>query len=317
MKYLLRFNESQEELNSVKQWQLEFKDFCESGLAFILDEAEIEYNFRRWAATNTNICLVEIYLDEAKYWIDIRDHFIPFFQRLNSNYFISRPIEISTKISDRVSTLRNYSYEEVISGEIEPAAKSIKSNDPMFEIIDTKYKNVSVVTVIRFKVLNKLLFNESMTYDEKYDEVLDLMLSKNNPLIKESKESNSYLDLKDYCESNLAFLIDDGYKINFSPLYCYKPDIETWLISIRKSSGNFIHETFTWSDVKDELIRFAYLISKEYKLEFFSTKEFRILLPAEDRLMKKPTIDLSYNDLEKLKDSFKLTAFCIKVYNNL
>lgn len=469
MKYLVRFNESQEEANSVKQWRIEFKDFCEGGLAFILDEANIEYNFNHWDATDTNVCSVEIHLDEPKDWVEIRDYFIPFFQRLNSNYFISGPIEISTKIADRVASIRNYSYKEVISGEIEPAATKrspgsgyvpknwSQKDDPMARFIDPKYMKKSVVTVIRFKALSAEVgtsnVDESMTYDEKYDEVLDRCLdlidlgydftlndgeqstvaydfrdkvmlasfnksekvnvednqdvmsdiatnykagtlyvydngncvpsaydglsksdllrikerkellevvtdclfrlktkfnnvmgcirfsntvvrdpqdfsisfivmlsevrfyvSKSNPLITESKE-DKHLDLQEYCESNLAFLIDEGYKINFSALYSYDPEIGGLLISIRKPSGNLVHETFTWSDVKDELIRFAYLINKEYELEVFSTKEFRILLPKEIRGTRTttPTIDLSYDDLEKLEDSFKLTAFCVKV----
>lgn len=183
MKYLRKFNEAK----ASESFKNEFKDFCEGGLAFILDNGEISYDFGRWVPSNTNVCNVEIRLDEAQDWLDIKDYFIPFFERLNANYDISGPIEIATKIADKISSMRNYSYEEVISGELESAVTKRESGggykpkhwsehgDPMASFMDKKYKDKAIVSTIRFKILSKSV-NETMTYDEKYDEVLDRCL---------------------------------------------------------------------------------------------------------------------------------------------
>lgn len=472
MKYLMRFNESK----APESFKDEFKDFCEGGLAFILDNGEISYDFSRWV--NTNICNVEIRLDEAQDWLDVRDYFIPFFERLNANYDISGPIEIATKIADNISSMQNYLYDEVVSGELkhsEPRKQhwSQKEN-PMASFMDKKYKDKAIVSTIRFKILSKSV-NETMTYDEKYDEVLDRCLDlidlgfdfklndgsdytinydfkdrkmlasfnksekrnidtydddnvtlsdiatnykkgslyvydngdcipgaydglskdeliktkdrqdlleavteclfrlkgkfnrvmgyihfsyqavrnpydfqishiilktevrfyvdKSNPvLVKESINNNGlipnfyednlerYKDLREYCDSSLAFLLDEGYTIEWTDLYDNRTSFPTsWLFSIRKpdSAGNnmYRNQTFVWSDVKDELLRFVYLIRREYKLEDFTNGTFRLLLPKELRGTRTttPTMDLSYEGLEKLEDNFQLSAFCVKI----
>lgn len=473
MKYLMRFNESK----APESFKNEFKDFCEGGLAFILDNGEISYEFGRWVPSNTNICNVEIRLDEAQDWLDVRDYFIPFFERLNANYDISGPIEIATKIADNISSMQNYLYDEVVSGELkhsEPRKQhwSQKEN-PMASFMDKKYKDKAIVSTIRFKILSKSV-NETMTYDEKYDEVLDRCLDlidlgfdfklndgpdytinydfkdrkmlaslnksekrnidtydddvtlsdiatnyksgslyvydngdclpgaydglskdeliktkdrqdlleavteclfrlkgkfnrvmgyihfshqilrnpfdfqisyvtlrtevrfyvdKSNPvLVKESINNNGlipnfyednlerYKDLREYCDSSLAFLLDEGYTIEWTDLYDNRTSFPTsWLFSIRKpdSAGNnmYRNQTFVWSDVKDELLRFVYLIRREYKLEDFTNGTFRLLLPKELRGTRTttPTMDLSYEGLEKLEDNFQLSAFCVKI----
>ena len=470
MKYLRKFNEAK----APESFKDEFKDFCEGGLAFILDNGEISYDFGRWVPSNTNVCNVEIRLDEAQDWLDIKDYFIPFFERLNANYDISGPIEIATKIADNISSMQNYLYDEVVSGELkhsEPRKQhwSQKEN-PMASFMDKKYKDKAIVSTIRFKILSKSV-NETMTYDEKYDEVLDRCLDlidlgfdfklndgpdytinydfkdrkmlasfnksekrnidtyddnvtlsdiatnykngslyvydngnwlpgpydgfskdeliktkdrqelldavteclfrlkgkfnrvmgyvhfsyqavrnpydfqishiilntevrfyvdKSNPvLIKESDEYEDslerYKDLREYCDYSLAFLLDEGYTIEWSDLYDNRSSFPTsWLFSIRKpesaGSNMYRYQTFVWSDVKDELLRFAYLIRREYKLEDFTNGTFRLLLPKEVRQKFgqkpksiTPTIDLSYKGLEKLEDNFQLSAFCVKI----
>lgn len=482
MKHLRKFNEAK----ASESFKSEFKDFCEGGLAFILDNGEISYDFGRWNKNN-NVCNVEIHLNEAQDWLDVRDYFIPFFDRLNTNYGISGPIEIATKIADNISSMRNYSYEEVISGELESAVTKrggykpkywSEHGDPMASFMDKKYKDKAIVSTIRFKILSKSV-NETMIYDEKYDEVLDRCLDlidlgfdfklndgpdyttnydfkdrkmlvsfsksekinidtdddvtlsrrrfhlrdiatnykngslyvydngdclpatvawtsslrpgaydglskdeliktkdrqelleavtdclfrlkvkfnrvmgyihfsyqavrnpfdfqishiilntevrfyvdKSNPvLIKESDEYDDslerYKDLREYCDSSLAFLLDEGYTIEWSDIYDSKTKFpSSWLFSIRKPERTrFGYQTFVWSNVKDELLRFAHLISREYRLEDFTNGTFRLLLPKELRIRTTtPTMDLSYEGLEKLEDNFPLSAFCIKV----
>lgn len=135
--------------------------------------------------------------------------------------------------------------------------------------------------------------------------------------------------LKDYCETYLAYLMDEGFDLTWSRIYSDVDSDESWLISIRKSINQYNYETFRWDDVKDQIIRFSYLIDKEYELQSFSglfrgQKKFRLLLPKEvrqklngPRKITTPTKDFSLEELEDLDDDFLLSSFSLKVISKL
>jgi len=81
MKYLKPFNENTENFKE------ELLDFCESNLAYLLDEAELQVipNAGGWSELH----LVRILLDEPKNWNEIKDYMIPFLTRLIAKYEIS------------------------------------------------------------------------------------------------------------------------------------------------------------------------------------------------------------------------------------
>jgi hypothetical protein len=75
-------------------------------------------------------------------------------------------------------------------------------------------------------------------------------------------------------------------------------------------------------DVKDQIIRFAYLISRKYEIVPFTTKKnFRLLLPKWERAsgapMTTPTRDYTLEELEDLDDDFLLTSFSLKVVDKI
>lgn len=97
MKHLRKFNE-----NNINKLD-ELKDFCESNLAFLLDDKiQISYSYypnyarvSREMTKQENIMDVDIYKVQIKniesvfdevYWDDIKDYFIPFLERLSINY---------------------------------------------------------------------------------------------------------------------------------------------------------------------------------------------------------------------------------------
>jgi hypothetical protein len=71
-------------------------------------------------------------------------------------------------------------------------------------------------------------------------------------------------ELKDFCESSLAYLLDDGYdvyiqrewNVGFHVIFC-KPGTED-------------SEDFYWNDIKDYYIPFLQLLSRRYKLGTYS-----------------------------------------------
>ena len=152
------------------------------------------------------------------------------------------------------------------------------------------------------------------------------------------KRFNEDLDeggLKDFCEMYLAYLLDEGFTLHWTRTYGDDPSSgkETWLMSLRKPINQFNFEIFRWGDVKDQIIRFAYLIDKEYELLRFNIvrinlddKKFRVLLPQEVQSSKAiwfrqwnltPTRDFTLQELEDLDDDFLLTSFSLKVVDKL
>jgi hypothetical protein len=156
--------------------------------------------------------------------------------------------------------------------------------------------------------------------------------------MKHLKRFDENLDedgLKDFCEMYLAYLMDEGFTIHWTRIYGDDPSSgkETWLMSVRMPSGNMKHDTFKWSDIKDQIIRFAYLIDKEYEVLPFAErtmaqryqsgngyqKKFRLLLPKEVRYgtSTTPTKDLTLEELDDLDDDFLLSSFSLKVVDKI
>ena len=153
--------------------------------------------------------------------------------------------------------------------------------------------------------------------------------------MKHLKRFNEGLDdeagLKDFCETYLAYLLDEGFTLHWTRTYGDDPSSgkETWLMSLRMPTGNMKHETFKWVDIKDQIIRFSYLVDKEYEVLPFvgrttdNQKKFRVLLPQEVRTSLQgfskttPTKDFTLEELEDLDDDFLLTSFSLKVVDKL
>jgi hypothetical protein len=153
--------------------------------------------------------------------------------------------------------------------------------------------------------------------------------------MKHLKRFNESLDdeagLKDFCETYLAYLLDECFTLHWTRTYGDDPSSgkETWLMSLRMPAGNMKHDTFKWGDVKDQIIRFAYLVDKEYEVLSFvgrttdNQKKFRVLLPQEVRASLQgfskttPTKDLTLEELEDLDDDFLLSSFSLKIVDKI
>ena len=73
------------------------------------------------------------------------------------------------------------------------------------------------------------------------------------------------LEIKDYCEMNLAYLIDEGFFIDV-----HSHSGAYYNITLRRSlttNQHGVHTTyFKWDDIKDHYIPFILRIQKSYKL---------------------------------------------------
>ena len=157
--------------------------------------------------------------------------------------------------------------------------------------------------------------------------------------MKHLRRFNEGLDdgdgLKEYCEMNLAYLMDDGFNTYWTRIYNEKdPNSETWLVSIRKpidlnipfqhhSNDLSNYEVFKWGDVKDQIIRFVDLIGRNYDLLSFtgilnysSEKKFRVKLSNRPILF--PNIkDFTLQELENLDDDFLITQFSLNIVDKI
>jgi hypothetical protein len=77
--------------------------------------------------------------------------------------------------------------------------------------------------------------------------------------------------LKKFCDENLAYLIDAGYKIDIRD---DDEDLDIKNISIFKSSGRYTKsQSFNLSDIKYDLIPFLIELDNKWLLRPFSDKE--------------------------------------------
>lgn len=89
-------------------------------------------------------------------------------------------------------------------------------------------------------------------------------------------------ELKDFCEGSLAFLMDEGFEIQFIDL---KTSIRIELSrNIIDSSMMKINDRqlFMWNDIKDDYISFIHKISKIYQvnnlidISYYSYEDYRM-----------------------------------------
>lgn len=106
----------------------ELKDFCETYLAYLMDDAikELKVGSPRLLQTHKYVCYnVEIYFQDNIHWDKIKDHFLPFLQMVQKEYVFREDNEgkmcsIAWRIVDRLITIpRQYTLEELLEDKIE------------------------------------------------------------------------------------------------------------------------------------------------------------------------------------------------------
>lgn len=110
MKHLKKFNESYERKE-------ELKDFCETHLAYLLDEGyEIFIKKDRDNSLLLSLTIDKNDEDYAEFkWNDIKDHFIPFLTHLSNNYEINGKAQLTTnRASNRTNYYEFYTIQDMI-----------------------------------------------------------------------------------------------------------------------------------------------------------------------------------------------------------
>ncbi len=115
----------------------------------------------------------------------------------------------------------------------------------------------------------------------------------------ENLSSDFTLDLKEFCESYLAYLLDEGFEVDVQHRYNntkeYKHDYH--FITIKK-----LGKLSKWEEIKDYFIPFISILSKEYKLgyiTFYGIKNYTYREPftqlgMDDRRYKNELVNKIY-----------------------
>jgi hypothetical protein len=118
MKHLKRFNESFEQ----QMAREELQDFCETHLAYLLDEGyevfvkeDLDSLLFSFTIPIGGFDSVPEDCDKFK-WNDIKDHFIPFLTHLNNNYEIDEKAQFTTNRTGN-DFYKFYTIQEMIDDE--------------------------------------------------------------------------------------------------------------------------------------------------------------------------------------------------------
>jgi hypothetical protein len=86
----------------------------------------------------------------------------------------------------------------------------------------------------------------------------------------ESLQPDEVTELKDFCETSLAYLLDDGYNVSLSireyPEKQHSRHIFAMSIVSLGLKGDMGYRLFDWNDVKDYYIPFLQMLQRRYEL---------------------------------------------------
>lgn len=117
-------------------------------------------------------------------------------------------------------------------------------------------------------------------------------------------ESVNKEELQDFCDTYLAYLLDEGYSIEASEI-----GFGEYLLVLRNENPTNVpidspELLFTWEEVKDQFIPFLHMLSKQYTIT--RSIKFWVLNKKFDRGTERPFIDYDYNLPMVLEDRVSL-----------
>jgi hypothetical protein len=115
-------------LNVARAKREELKDFCETYLAYLMDDVikELKITDLWLLKTNKYVCYnVEIYFNKSVHWDQIKDHFLPFLQMVQKEYDfrednIGRMCSMAWRVEDTSVTIpKQYTLKQLLDDKIE------------------------------------------------------------------------------------------------------------------------------------------------------------------------------------------------------
>lgn len=125
---------------------------------------------------------------------------------------------------------------------------------------------------------------------------------------KDNLSKRNILDLKDFCNGYLAYLLDDDYILKVSQISTISPN-NMGITQVILTKRDY-REYFTWNDVKDYMIPLFVGVSKNYKIKDLSLlkKTNKVDILIDDTIINDAIIN--YIDM-RIKDDDSIE--CIKI----
>jgi hypothetical protein len=259
MKYLRRFFESRynthtSELSEVNDLQ----DFCEMYLAYLIDD-DFKVNVSRVQfGTFKNSFSIVIESELPVSWDQIKDKLIPFLEMLKKNYNFG--VYPEQRFNFHESWL-----DKSIMFELEGRTDRIDIDELIEDKPTYGYPRPG-------KYLTGIKKMEITVHSKDVNESRHEMLTNPKRFTFQFQE-----ELKDFCETHLAYLVDDGYSIsvatntislkrfdeqNDNQIYASLIDCNEDIVDTIDDPRNF-----NWDNIKNSFIPFIQHLSKQYNLE--------------------------------------------------
>jgi hypothetical protein len=253
MKYIKLFEEKWEQPDRTE----ELLDFTNGYLAYLTDDGfKFQVNSGDFTSDVYEVIRIrkgdtpfyinggDPNLDKEQFtWDQIKDYMLPYLIMLDRRYTIA----VVTFFTERLGSSLSYTREG-----------AARINDLLDEKKDPHYYN-----------WNSYNNPRSQIFEEIRIKILKLPISKvEEGFDRWSRDQKN--ELTEYCETNLAYLMDEGFKIrigqNIDNTTLKRRAIRNVTIQItRKDSAD--REDFFWKDVKDQIIPFILRLERKYDIE--------------------------------------------------
>lgn len=262
MKYIKLFNEARVEGTRMTQWYQpdqgeELLDFSIDNLAYLMDDG-----YKVIVETSSDVYdairirkgdgdpFVPPYNRQSFNWNEVKDIILPYLIRVNRKY----DLEVVTFYTERLSGSTSFT---------KAGAAKIK------DLLEEK-------TIPLYYDWNSNVNPRSQVFEEIRIKVkkLPLIYNRNESFDRWSRDQKN--ELTEYCETNLAYLMDEGFKIrvgqNIGQNKVDKdgitliPNTEFHNVSIQITKGEE-REDFFWDEVRDHIIPFIMRLNNKYDIQ--------------------------------------------------
>lgn len=122
-------------------------------------------------------------------------------------------------------------------------------------------------------------------------------------------------ELKDFCETSLAYLVDEGFDIS-----C---DLDKYLQLSLPGKSPFLFrygsakDPFNWNDIKEHFIPFLQLLSRRYELKQFGDRPSDYVVLFQGDRNKYATVEQVINDDLPTEVYHDLWSIVLKIKNKI
>lgn len=130
--------------------------------------------------------------------------------------------------------------------------------------------------------------------------------------IFEEVNQQEYIELLDFCESNLVYLIDEGWGLEVIKITAVYPNPGFYKIELGPNYSPTRTKVYDWQDVKDILIPFFNRLESEYELVPWIGRSLSDEVRRENNIYITGRGIIS-KEIEDIDDNFKIGLVEVKV----